>query len=87
MTALPEEDSSLAAISSTAAGPLLIAWRADATISCSRCGILAEGMTGRQASPLVLRHFVFHGFRPAQLAEEGIEAVPWPELIAATGKG
>ena len=79
MTALPEEDSSLAAIISTAADPLLISWRADATLHCSQCGILAEGVSGREARPLELRHFVAHGFRPAQLAEEGTEAVPWPE--------
>ena len=67
--------------------PLLIAWRADATLWCSECGTLAEGVTGREARPLELRHFAAHGFRPRALAEEGTEAVPWPELIAAKGKG
>ena len=58
--------------------PLLVAWRADATVHCSQCGTLAEGIAGREARPLELRHFVAHGFRPRALAEEGTEAVPWP---------
>ena len=71
----------------TAAGPLLVAWRADATVSCSQCGILAEGVGGREARPLLLRHYVAHGFRPAALAEEGIEASPWPLPADAAGEG
>jgi hypothetical protein len=78
VTAEAEKDSSLAAIVSTTADPLLVAWRADATLSCSQCGVLAGGVPGREARPLELRHFVAHGFRPAALSEEGIEAVPWP---------
>ena len=65
----------------TADAPLLIAWRADATISCSQCGTLAEGLTGRQAGPLLLRHYLNHGFKPRALAEEGVEASPWPEPL------
>lgn len=61
------------------AAPLLVAWRADATVCCSECGILAEGIAGRDARPLELRHFLAHGFTVRALAEEGAEAVPWPE--------
>ena len=67
--------------------PLLVAWRADATVWCSWCGTLAEGVRGRDSRPLELRHFAAHGLRPADLEEEGTGAVPWPEPIAAAGKG
>jgi hypothetical protein len=58
--------------------PLLVSWRADAALHCSQCGTLAKGISGREARPLELRHYVAHGFVPAALAAEGIEPAPWP---------
>jgi len=78
VTGPPEKDSSLAAMTGTTPGPLLVAWRADATVWCSRCGTLAGGIAGPESRPLELRHLLAHGFRAAALAGEGIEASPWP---------